>query len=527
MFLRLLFTCNMFALFGVLLQAQTSSFQPVVFTWEGASYGNKAIWRADDTLNVYRNIEGIDVSVRLIDTLGLNTTTKNPSEFNDFTKTNTFFGKGNLALQITSNQTKQPVCLEFTFSKPVFLLKYRIFDIDMLQSASNLWSTYQDSLSFRASNLAGNVPLILEKMDSIPTYTIYGQSVKANFIPGVNGDVTNSDLRGGLLISSNQPLQKIVMCYSNGSDDDGLSNSHAVKIPQFEFSELLGRIEGTVYEVTTRTPLAGSVVRLVDEKGELVVNKEGLLMQTMTDETGHYSFSFLPMGTYTILQTNSPGYDNAGDIDGINDNTITSSLHVDQVISSGNDFYDILSAPLLTETTEFFAYKVSGQRYGVEWLSGEEVSSDVYTVLASGDGINYEEAGKLVAKGTGGSRYWFSFEYTKDHHKLYVRLISTTADGRVKELGTRVIRNEGQQPGVSVFPNPATDLVHIDLGQASEDSSFEYLLTDSTHRLITSGKSTIGDRIITTTLDGCPDGFYFLTIIGENGRFVKQLVIRH
>ncbi|MBK9742860.1 MAG: hypothetical protein IPO94_07790 [Saprospiraceae bacterium] len=235
--LRLILILTVLILTTYCLNSQNRTLQPTVFTWEGAAEGNKAVWNADDTLNTYLDIDGIDVQIRLIDSLHLNTTTENPSEFNDYTKTNTFYGRGNLAFQVKSTQAAQAVCLEFAFSNPIYLNNFDVFDIDMLQSSTVKASTYQDSVSFKAYNKAGIVPLVLEQKDLNAAFTIYGQSAKANFLKGINGDVSHTNLIGAVSVKSSLPIERFVLCHSNGSEDDGLSNSHAIKIPGFQFTE--------------------------------------------------------------------------------------------------------------------------------------------------------------------------------------------------------------------------------------------------------------------------------------------------
>lgn len=165
-----------------------------------------------------------------------------------------FFGWGSLALQIKSSKHKQPVCLEFEFSKPIYLNKFSIWDIDMLQSGINPESTYQDSIHIFASNSDSVVPLKIENLGTVPTFTVIGQQIKANFAAGVDGDVKHNDPNAAILISSAIPIQKITICHSNGSEDDGRSNSHAIKIPEFEYAELVGLIEGVVFEDITNIP---------------------------------------------------------------------------------------------------------------------------------------------------------------------------------------------------------------------------------------------------------------------------------
>jgi len=172
------------------------------------------------------------------------------------------------------------------------------------------------------------VPLSITNIGTLPTYTVSGQQVKANFAAGVNGDVSHNDPNGAILISSPTPIEKFTICYANGFEDDGISNSHAIKFPDFEYAELVGLIEGVVFEDITNIPLSSSLVRLIDENGDPVYNKLGNLMETMTGPDGSYYFPYLTIGKYKVVQNNPPGYESVRDIDILNDNKISVELSV-------------------------------------------------------------------------------------------------------------------------------------------------------------------------------------------------------
>jgi hypothetical protein len=217
------------------LASLNMSAQNYHFTWEGAISGIKAVWAANDTSNTYYIPElSMNVKVSIIDPFGQNTTLGNMSEFGDYTQTNTFFGSGNLALQATSEYSGQSVCLKFEFEKPVYIRDFKIYDIDMKQDGTWAPNTFQDSIMVIANRNEVNIPLFLSHMSTSPSYTIYGQTIRANLFPGVNGDVDYNDLNGAISVSSASPVTEFALYHSNGSQDDGISNSHAIKIPGFD-----------------------------------------------------------------------------------------------------------------------------------------------------------------------------------------------------------------------------------------------------------------------------------------------------
>jgi hypothetical protein len=462
---------------------QNRTLQPSEFTWEGASTGNRAIWKVDDSLNVYPNIDGVDVKIKIKDPLHLNTTTINPSEFNDYTKSNTFYGRGNLAFQVTSTKSGQEVCLEITFSKPVFLNRLDIFDIDMLQSSLQNASTYQDSLRFFATSQLGNVDLVLSTNDANPTYTIKKQTAIANFIAGFNGDISHTNTRGALTLSSEAPVQTLYICYSNGSQDDGISNSHAVKIPGFKFTEFLGTIEGQVLDEETKLPLAGSVVRLLDSEGNLVVNKEGWVMQVTTDATGRYVFSYLPMGQYTIVQINPAGYDSSSDVDGANDNTISALLDLIAPTSVGNDFFEILQRPLPVKLIDFEVDAFGNGMIIANWEVSDEVNCKLYQLSVSEDGLKFNDPITIPFDKQRAGQYSKDIDATSLNGKIYIQLAQQDYDGKWTVLGVHSIVLEGKGVDFQVFPNPANDRILV-AESAISNSDTEFVLYDLNGKLV-------------------------------------------
>ncbi|MCK6396641.1 SdrD B-like domain-containing protein, partial [Zoogloea sp.] len=104
-----------------------------------------------------------------------------------------------------------------------------------------------------------------------------------------------------------------------------------------------GVISGTVREDLDNddlgdTPIAGATVVLKDAQGNPVAT-------TTTDGSGNYVFNNVPAGSYTVEETNKPGYTDVSDVDGGNPNVISVTLTQGQS-STGNDFVDERPATL-------------------------------------------------------------------------------------------------------------------------------------------------------------------------------------
>jgi hypothetical protein len=507
---------------SIAAHSQGNAFNPVNFTWEGAPTGNKAKWKANDTFNEYKNVGGVDVKVKMIDPFGVNTTTAHPSEFNDWTKTNTFYGKGNFAVQITSTASRQPVCLEFSFSKPVYLNRFNVYDIDMIQSGSNLWSTYQDSIYVFASNINGNVPLIFQSITANPTYTIYNQSAKARYLIGVNGDVSHYDPDGAVRIYSLVPVEVFTLCYANGSEDDGLSNSHAISIPGFEFAELIGSISGYVLEDLTDKPLAGSLLTLYNDNGQPVTNKAGVLMQQITGADGYYNFPLLPMGKYRVVQVNPPDYLSVRDTDGPNDEMINATLDINYPNSMNNNFYEIQTAPLAANLSDIWLRQLSKNNYLLRWKAAAETNIDYYDIALSEDRAIFYSAGTVKSFNKVGMLYDFNF-ISIASGKVYVRLSQSDYDGKTVVLGTLSLDDNIAIAAPIVYPNPFSEGVTIDVS-GIEDNFERYQLYNTQQQIVASGYITSGTSKIMLELKSYARGIYYLTLYGGQKNKVLMLV---
>ena len=114
---------------------------------------------------------------------------------------------------------------------------------------------------------------------------------------------------------------------------------------------VFGSITGTVFEDLNNDDVGdvgipGVTITLLNEALEEIAS-------TVTDENGNYSFTGLPPGRYTIVQTNLPNYLDVGDTDGANDNRITVMLSPSDVLdSTGNNFVDERLIPITSAPTD-------------------------------------------------------------------------------------------------------------------------------------------------------------------------------
>lgn len=518
-FLVVLFACSFY-----LNHAQVSPFPTSKFTWQGAMTGNKAIWAVDDSIKTYANFNGIDVTVKMLDPFGKNTTTKNPSDYGDYTQSSSFFGRGSLSFQVTSTASNQDVCLSFEFSKPIVLSKFNIWDIDLLQSSASNFSTFQDNINIYAFNDTGRVMMNLASLGKTPVFSIVGQNAKAKFVPNTNVDVLYTDVNGALLISSPSAIEKLNICYSNGPEDDGLSNSHAVRISEFDFSEAHGSINGTVLEELTNQPLSGALITLLDSDQNLVYNKSGDLMEIITDVDGNYNFPYLPLGKYTIIQENPEGYESVRDVDGANDNLITASLTSSQTNLINRDFVEKLSSPLPVKLTNLKASWVGDVVCGVSWTTSSEVNNHYFEVFISKDGQEYKSVAKSFSIGNHNQTHNYYVECENPFDGIsYVKLLQYDLDGKSTQLGVVSLRN-AHEASFEIHPNPVSMLATLSY-VSKDDSPQSYQVVNANGMAVLNG-TVRGNEKSFIDFSQLPSGIYYfqMQIGGKNvtRKVVKQ-----
>ncbi|HLO53490.1 MAG TPA: T9SS type A sorting domain-containing protein [Saprospiraceae bacterium] len=503
--------------------AQVSPFPTSKFTWEGAFTGNRAVWAIDDTLKTYTNLNGIDVTVKMLDPHRKNTTTKNPSDYGDYTKSHSFFGRGSLSFQVTATKANQDVCLSFEFSKPILLNKFNIWDIDMLQSTPVDLSTFQDNLNIYGFNSAGRIKMDITPMSRVTTFDILDQNVKATFIPNTNGDVLHTDVSGAIIVSSTLPVDKFDICLSNGPEDDGLSNSHAVRISEFDFSEAYGTIAGTVIEDLTNQPLSGSLITLLDSDGKPVYNKSGDLMEVITGLDGTYSFPFLPLGRYVISQDNPEGYENVRDIDGANDNIINVDLTSSNFNALNQDFVEKLFSPLPVKLTNLKATWVGDLVCGVSWTTSSEVNNHYFEVLISKDGRDYKSAARSFSIGNHNQTHNYYVECENPFDGVsYVKLVQYDLDGKSSQLGVVSLRN-AHEASFEIHPNPVSMLATLSY-ISSDDTPQTYQVLNANGTTVLTG-TVRGNEKSYIDFSQLPSGIYYFQMhIG--GKNVTRKVVK-
>lgn len=185
------------------------------------------------------------------------------------------------------------------------------------------------------------------------------------------------------------------------------------------------------------------------------------IMTTTTDASGAFSFTGLDLlGTYTVAMGTVSGYTTT------TPTTVPVDFAASNTVNLSNVFglNDVVNAISLLS---FDATKDHNQVY-LHWISSREIENDFYILSKSTDGVNYVELATVDAKNsiTGA-------EYTSiDAHPVvgwnYYRLSSVETSGKTQIEGIRALEFEGTEYTLTLFPNPASQYVSLQLSTVND-----------------------------------------------------------
>lgn len=139
-----------------------------------------------------------------------------------------------LTFGITSNNSSETTTFTFEFDFPTVICDLLIGDIDyQLGSGSDSWQDEVDIVAFNGSN-----PVAINVISGSATTVTNNLTPNVNIIANydINGgeNISPDDPSGQAAISTVAPITSFSISYSNGPDDDGASDDHAIRISSFD-----------------------------------------------------------------------------------------------------------------------------------------------------------------------------------------------------------------------------------------------------------------------------------------------------
>jgi hypothetical protein len=176
---------------------------------------------------------------------------------------------------------------------------------------------------------------------------------------------------------------------------------------------------------------------------------------------------------------------------------------------------DIQGKPLSVSLL-YFSAQQQGQNTMVLWSAAPEAGGLGFDVERSTDGISFSTIGHVASVTAEANSVDYRFEDVNvpsgaTSGKIYYRLRQTAFSGQAEYSKVAVVNTTGLSKipaTLSVYPNPATDVLHVALNNAQGQPA-TVVLSDATGRVV-NRSVTSQEGIATIEVSALPAGLYFI-----------------
>ena len=154
----------------------------------------------------------------------------------------------------------------------------------------------------------------------------------------------------------------------------------------------------------------------------------------------------------------------------------------------------------------------------LSWKTATETNNKGFDIETSKDGVNFQVLEFVKGRGTTSEtqNYTFTHRLSKNESGiLYYRLKQMDFDGQFEYSKIIVVRSEGKQNSIAVYPNPSNGLYTI---VPNEKDEIEQISLMS----ITGQSIDVNMQNNQLDLSNEPAGVYFLQVNGENIKLIKN-----
>jgi hypothetical protein len=213
----------------------------------------------------------------------------------------------------------------------------------------------------------------------------------------------------------------------------------------------------------------------------------------------------------------------------INLNTISIVSGYIENASLGNVYS---SSPLPITISTFSANKHSERASKLDWKTSSEINSDNFGIERSRDGDTWETISQVAAAGNSREEKYYEyiddklpFSRSKDQI-FYYRLRLTDQDGSFKYSDIKGVNfNRQTADGViAVYPNPATQMVHIDVVGMDESQGETKLRIFDMYGRVMLDKAILGSGLEPVDVLQYPSGVYNISVTQGDKLHQKQFI---
>ena len=152
------------------------------------------------------------------------------------------------------------------------------------------------------------------------------------------------------------------------------------------------------------------------------------------------------------------------------------------------------------------------------WATATETNNKGFDIETSKDGVNFQALEFVKGRGTTSEtqNYTFTHRLSKNESGIqYYRLKQMDFDGQFEYSKIIVVRSEGKQNSIAVYPNPSNGLYTISLDEKAEIEQISLMS-------ITGQSLDVNMTNNQLDLSNEPIGVYFLQVNGQNIKLIKN-----
>jgi hypothetical protein len=156
--------------------------------------------------------------------------------------------------------------------------------------------------------------------------------------------------------------------------------------------------------------------------------------------------------------------------------------------------------PLPVELTDFSAV-CDEDGIHVKWSTASERENDHFVIEKSTDGNTWLSVSEIPGKGNSGTRHNYAYDESPVGELTYYRLVQVNFNASQKIYPATVADCFGSQNSLSVYPNPANDLIEIETHLSQDYGKGQLEVIDCYGRTVVSQSVLLSKGPTKTTLD--------------------------
>lgn len=174
----------------------------------------------------------------------------------------------------------------------------------------------------------------------------------------------------------------------------------------------------------------------------------------------------------------------------------------------------------------YFSALASNNVTQLYWETFSEEKTSHFEIEKSQNGTDWNTIGRVNASGNSQSKKNYSYtDNVSSRNTVFYRLKMIDADGTFTYSRVVAVKNNSSTPSITVFPNPATDVIQVQV-PASSPGQAKLSIVDAAGRQYSSVPLQIrnGVNTISIPIIQLGAGNYFIMVEDKNGRQAIQFV---